>query len=39
MDNTQPLTDQYPQVKEMMAKKPIFWKNPDYGKSADLPYS
>lgn len=39
MDNTQTLTDQYPQVKEMMAKKPIFWKNPDYGKSADLPFS
>lgn len=39
MDNTQSLEVKYPQVKDLMNETPIFWKNPDYGQSAELPFS
>ncbi len=39
MDNTQSLEVKYPQVKDLMNETPIFWKNPDYGQPAELPFS
>ncbi|KRL05349.1 D-serine ammonia-lyase [Liquorilactobacillus oeni] len=38
MNNTSLITA-YPQVKDLMDEKPIFWRNPDYGQPADLPFS
>ena len=35
----QMLIKQYPQIKDLMAKRPIVWRNPDYGKTAKLPLS
>ncbi|CAM3235381.1 D-serine ammonia-lyase [Lactiplantibacillus plajomi] len=34
---TQPLIDEYPQIKDLMAAKPLVWQNPDYGAPAHLP--
>lgn len=39
MNNTQSLEVKYPQVKDLMNGTPIFWKKPDYGQSATLPFS
>jgi D-serine dehydratase len=39
MDNVQSLETKYPQVRDLMNEKPIFWKNPDYGQAAELPFS
>lgn len=39
MDNTQSLEVKHPQVKDLMNETPIFWKNPDYGQPAELPFS
>ena len=36
MDTTV-MIEEHPQIKELMAKRPIVWQNPDYGKRADLP--
>lgn len=33
------LLAQYPQVTDLVHKKTIFWRNPDYGKSTQLPFS
>lgn len=33
------LVTEYPQVKDLMAERPIFWRNPDYGQQAALPFS
>lgn len=38
MDQTSLVTE-YPQVKDLMSEHPIFWRNPDYGQQAELPFS
>lgn len=38
MDDTSLITE-YPQVKDLMAEQPIFWRNPDYGQQTELPFS
>ncbi|RRK10102.1 D-serine ammonia-lyase [Lactiplantibacillus garii] len=35
----QKLIQEHPQIKDLMAKKPIVWRNPDYGERAPLPLS
>ncbi|WP_439425363.1 D-serine ammonia-lyase [Oenococcus alcoholitolerans] len=38
MDDTL-LIARHAQIKDLMEEKPIFWRNPDYGKTAELPFS
>ncbi|ASG80564.1 D-serine ammonia-lyase [Lactiplantibacillus pentosus] len=36
MDTTV-MIEKHPQIKDLMAERPIVWRNPDYGESAELP--
>lgn len=35
----QSLITRHPQIKQLISRTPIFWQNPDYGQSANLPFS
>nr|WP_252894749.1 D-serine ammonia-lyase [Liquorilactobacillus satsumensis] len=39
MMDTRSLIKKYPQVRALMNKNPLFWRNPDYGQQAALPFS
>jgi D-serine dehydratase len=39
MTITPKFLSKYPQVNDLVHKKPIFWRNPDYGHPAQLPFS